>query len=188
MLSPRLFRELLGLAFADLSRRSVGPVPREQTVDRLAAWLWEQIVTSGPPVSLDHPDVQAEQAFERLAEPFAETLRDPAVDARLVKQLGMALILDPFRVCRGSFLGAKRRSTDACDRRISGAHCVDCPFTLEFVDGPSHRAYLRGAWNAQASDCDPAWSSWLPEDWGRLRRRVDAFRRSTQAKAGSGAP
>jgi hypothetical protein len=169
------FEALLGDALGDLARRQHVEL-RAGSVSRCAVALWPAVVAArGVPARQD-PDKAGEAAMARVADGLAAFVDDPLIDGKLIKQLLMALALPEFDRCRDSYLGAKRQAPAICNARVSGTHCVDCPYTVAFPDTAAHAEWLRGEWPAAPAPGDPCWETLVPGPWRELRVWVRAFR------------
>ncbi len=101
--------------------------------------------------------------------PRRELLMTPA--RQLVKAC-----FNPLRTrCRDSF--RERGSDGSCRRqelprvrsRVSGSHCIDCPYFTELPEEP-HREFLRECWDpAKRDELAAHWEIFLPEDFRALR-------------------
>ncbi len=98
--------------------------------------------------------------------------------AGAVKQLVKAFFYPEFKKCRDSFRevatdGTCRRQQLARVRsRVSGAHCVDCPYWVGLTP-ERHAAYLTDEWVGDAAaEFAPYREIFLPEDFRILRRQL----------------
>jgi hypothetical protein len=129
----------------------------------------------GTPGSLPDDVIAAllERAVATGADPL---LRDAA------KQLVKACFYPEFTQCRDSYRerakdGACRRQEFARVRgRISGTHCVDCPFWVTH-EADSHAVFLGESWVAGRDAFIADRSVYIPEDFRRLRRWLHAAAR-----------
>jgi hypothetical protein len=108
----------------------------------------------------------------------------PAVLATPVKQLVKACFYPEFRKCRESYCeteadGSCRRQELARGRtRVSGAHCVDCPYWVAFAP-ERHESFLVRAWRPAGREEFAAHREiFLPEDFRELRLRLHAAARA----------
>ena len=115
-----------------------------------------------------------EDGFERvqagLTAPQREKLAVP------VRQLVKACFHPEFRVCRDSFReespdGSCRRQQLARVRaRVSGAHCVDCPYWVALTP-EAHGKFLTREWQLPGrGELAANLDIFLPEDFRDLRR------------------
>jgi hypothetical protein len=97
--------------------------------------------------------------------------------AEPARQLIKACFYPEFTVCRNSFCettpnGACRRQELARARkRISGAHCVDCPLWERYAQA-DHSEFLAAQWKSGQGEFEDARSIFLPEDFRVLRKTV----------------
>jgi hypothetical protein len=83
-------------------------------------------------------------------------------------------------VCRESYheqdaSGRCRRQELEYDRaRVSGAHCVDCPYWL-IGDAAEHGQRLESAWHAGAAAWAVGRAITLPEDFRAMRKAAQAY-------------
>jgi hypothetical protein len=104
----------------------------------------------------------------------AQTLAVP------VRQLVKACFQPEFRRCRESYreVGAdgtcRRQQLGKALGRVSGAHCVDCPYWLDLEPEP-HAKFLAKQWRAGAEEFAAHREVFLPEDFRALRRCVRAM-------------
>lgn len=93
----------------------------------------------------------------------------------LAKQVFKACFQPPPPVCRDSYresdaAGRCRRQERTYDlARLSGAHCVDCPYWEEFAAGP-HFGWLSERWRSGRAELEASAEVFLPEDFRELRR------------------
>jgi hypothetical protein len=90
------------------------------------------------------------------------------------KQVLKSCFQPPPAQCRNSFCetdsaGRCRRQERVYDlARLSGAHCVDCPYWLE-LNGDEHFKFLADRWLAGVDDLEAHRAVYLPEDFRTLR-------------------
>ena len=100
-------------------------------------------------------------------------------------QLVKACFYPEFTECRNSFRevaadgSCRRQEVDRARKRVSGAHCVDCPFWLRLTPA-GHGKFLAGQWRAGPDAFAGNRRVFLPEDFRVLRRWVRA-RAATRA-------
>jgi hypothetical protein len=161
------------------------PVPAAGVLAEFAARLWTLVQERGVPPALP-AGVRGEPA-EMPAEvvaPLVERLLaglDDAERAGLAtpaRQLVKTCFQGDFTSCRDSFReiapdGTCRRQDLARVReRVSGAHCVDCPYWL-LLTPEQHARFLARQWRAEADGGFAAHRGvFLPEDYRALRRSV----------------
>lgn len=113
-----------------------------------------------------------------LAAAVAELLAgsDDPLLSDLAKQLVKGCFYPEFRVCRESYRtvtpkdgSCRRQELGRARGRISGAHCVDCPYWVE-LNAAEHAALLRSAWCGPAQTFEANRGVFLPEDFRVFRR------------------
>jgi len=143
-------------------------------------WLVVQDVGLPPPLPDDEPGEPAERPPQLVADlasrvfaglPFPERHDDLETPTR---QLLKACLQPEFRRCRDSYKevveGVCRRQepSRAC-QRISGSHCVDCPYWIA-LRPDQHRALLWKAWVTDpALGLEQEPELFLPEKYRALR-------------------
>ncbi|HVU22864.1 MAG TPA: hypothetical protein VHE13_01990 [Opitutus sp.] len=154
-------------------------------VQWMAARLGEEIGRRGLPPPLATADMGApgEMTAEEVAPIAGRVLAGVAhVDALAtpVRQLVKACWQPEFRKCRDSYreVGAdgncRRQQIGVARGRVSGTHCVDCPYWVE-LEPMQHEAFLVKQWRAGAADFEANRDIFLPEDFRALRRLVRAM-------------
>lgn len=97
--------------------------------------------------------------------------------AEAAKQIVKAVFYPEFRVCRDSYRErsvrgvCKRQVLEKALGRVSGAHCVDCPYWTD-VAPERHAALLRAGWWENPAEFEARCDVFLPEDFRALRRWV----------------
>jgi hypothetical protein len=88
-----------------------------------------------------------------------------------------ACLQPEFRRCRDSYRErepdgtCRRQDRDKARARLSGSHCVDCPYWLELTP-EQHRRVLRDNWSGDPSALAENEDTYLPADFRELRRCV----------------
>jgi hypothetical protein len=167
-----------------------GPPPAERL--ELGARLWALVTERGLPRPLAPAErgVPGEMSDAEVAPLVERVLGGPAAGrdalAAPVRQLVKACLYPEFKTCRDSFRevapdGACRRQELARTRgRVSGAHCVDCPYWVELTP-EQHLRFLTRAWRpAGVAELAEHRDVFLPEDFRALRRFLH-----DQARAGA---
>lgn len=159
-----------------------GAVDEARDSARLADALWtliqerglpspETASAGGPVGEMDKRDVAELTARVLASVSGGEVLADAA------KQIVKACFYPEFRVCRDSY--RERSSKGVCKRqvlekargRVSGAHCVDCPYWTD-VSPERHAALLAESWCGDAAEFTANRAVFLPEDFRALRTWV----------------
>jgi hypothetical protein len=147
--------------------------------DQIGSRLWHIIEGRGLPAPLQAGEVGSPGEMSAaevlpLVEGILEGIeRRPAlIDP--VRQLVKACFHREFTICRDSF---REVSTDGICRRqqlkkalgrVSGSHCVDCPYWTEF-SASEHTQFLQAAWRGDADVFVANEQAYLPEDFRALR-------------------
>ena len=149
---------------------------------RLAALMAERGLP--PPLTAGdrgRPGSMSEPECAPLVARVLNGAADPLL-ADAVRQLVKACFYPEFTECRESFRevgkdGACRRQELARVRgRISGTHCVDCPYWVA-LSSDQHAAFVASEWK-QGAECFAAHQAiYLPEDFRRFRRWLYAAMR-----------
>ncbi len=174
----RLVLAVLARFFVQTGRAA----PAAAVLAEFARRLWTLIGERGlpPPLAPQEQGVPGEMSAEevapliaRLVEGFAA--EEAAVLATPARQLVKACFHPPFKVCRDSFRevtadGVCRRQQLAKVReRVSGSHCVDCPYWTALTPA-QHEAFLARCWQAgDAAELAAHREIFLPEDFRALR-------------------
>ena len=131
----------------------------------------ETASAGGPVGEMDKRDVAELTARVLASVSGGEVLADAA------KQIVKACFYPEFRVCRDSY--RERSSKGVCKRqvlekargRVSGSHCVDCPYWTD-VSPERHAALLAESWCGDAAEFAANRDVFLPEDFRALRTWV----------------
>ena len=144
--------------------------------------LWKIVDQEGlpPPLMSGEPGLAGEMSAARVAGLIERIYAGVDLGAQrhdldtVTRQLVKACLQPEFRKCRESYKavvnGSCRRQerTRACDR-ISGSHCVDCPYWISL--GPDrHFSLLEEDWaDANPGELMRNRDIFLPEDFRELR-------------------
>lgn len=134
--------------------------------------------TGAPPASEEPPELSAEEVAPLVARVLAGS-----ADALLgvaARQLVKAVFQPVRRVCRDSYRevtrdgGCRRQELARTRGRVSGAHCVDCPYWTQFTP-EQHAELLTREWLASgAAEFAAERGVFLPEDFRALRQWIAA--------------
>jgi hypothetical protein len=164
-----------------LQQNGQAPLP-EAFLAGYAAWLWRVVRDAGLPRPLgpdesgEPGEMPPERATELAARVFAGMAwpeRHPELDVP-TRQLLKACLQPEFRQCRESYHevvdgACRRQQLKRVRGRISGAHCVDCPYWVS-LRAEQHRALLARSWvSGDAGELDRHEAIYLPEDFRALR-------------------
>jgi hypothetical protein len=158
------------------------PALPEGVLADYGARLWATVNEAGLPRPLPEsaPGAPAEMPPERVAGLAAKIFRGLALPERHAdldtptRQLLKACLQPEFRRCRESYRevidGACRRQEAGRARaRLSGSHCVDCPYWVSLRSG-QHADLLAGAWaSGRPDEFARDRDVFLPEDFRALR-------------------
>lgn len=178
-------RELERRVGASVTRWFLGngdAAPSTAELAGVAARLREVIVERGlprvPPGG--RPEEAAEIPAAECGPLERRVLGELAADPRWatpVRQLVKACLQPEFRRCRDSYRerspegSCRRQDLDKARARLSGSHCVDCPYWLELTP-EQHRRVLRENWVGDPAVLVAREDVFLPADFRELRRCV----------------
>jgi hypothetical protein len=184
-MTPRAeeFHGLVDALLRRFFRQNGQPTPDPTSIAAISTRLWALIAQRGLPASL-RPDQrgQPHEMSEAESQALVGRVLDSCNDALLadaVRQLVKACFYPEFRDCRESYRatgadGACRRQDPArAQRRISGSHCVDCPYWQSLAPA-EHEHFLATQWYAGTEDFMARRDVFLPEDFRALRRWIRA--------------
>ena len=164
-----------------LAQNEQAPPPEDFLAD-YAARLWRVVNEAGlpPPLANDASGEPGEMSAERAADLAARVLaglpsqeRHPELDVP-TRQLLKACLQPEFRQCRESYHEVvngvcRRQELKRVRARLSGSHCVDCPYWVA-LRPDQHRALLARSWVAgDPAELDRHEAMYLPEDFRALR-------------------
>jgi hypothetical protein len=121
----------------------------------------------------------------RVIAPAQVAESDPLL-AEALRQVVKACFHPEFTICRESYRECsadgtcRRQELARARRRVSGAHCVDCPHWIALA-APAHAALLREAWRGDPREFLAAREVFLPEDFRALRRWLHAAARTARS-------
>ena len=181
MQTEKDFRECVDAVLVRFARQNGEVPPAVEERARLAANLWALIVERGLPARLtagaqgaprEMSDAECAPLVARVTGGAAGTLL-----AETARQLVKACFYPEFKVCRDSFReiavdgSCRRQDLARVRRRVSGAHCVDCPY-WQSLTAEQHGKFLAKHWRAGAAEFAAHREIFLPEDFRALRRGV----------------
>ena len=166
-------------------RQTGRPAPAPPSLAEFVARLWVLVNGRGVPPPLppgergapgEMPAAEVAPLIGRLLTGLSES--EQSALATPARQLVKACLQGDFKTCRDSFRevspdGSCRRQEPARVReRISGTHCVDCPYWLSLSPG-RHARFLAREWRSGAPEEFTAQQAiFLPEDYRALRRFI----------------
>ncbi|QYM79309.1 hypothetical protein K0B96_01435 [Horticoccus luteus] len=155
------------------------PAPAPAELLAIAARLW-QLIEERHPLHPSDGELSAADAQACTARVLAHSTDELLAIA--ARQLVKTCLQPSPAACRNSFRetgadGHCRRQDAARARlRVSGSHCVDCPYWQE-LDAEDHAVFLAQHWQSgDASEFTSHRELFLPEDYRALRRAVLAPR------------
>ena len=177
----RIVTEVLSRVCAQTSQ----PVQREH-LSKVATRLAILVTERGLARPLcDHeigaPGSMTEKECSPLVERVMGGLDNPGLDDA-VRQLVKACFYPEFKICRDSFRevtrdgSCRRQQLDRAIRRVSGAHCVDCPHWTALTPA-RHVDYLKSEWRGAPDEFADHRDVFLPEDFRMLRLWLQAAAR-----------
>ncbi len=186
MLHPQQeFAALVLLVLERFFRQTGRPAPASGSLAQFVARLWQLVTERGVPPPL--PPGERGESREMIKEEVAPMIErlvtglseaEQTALATPARQLVKACLQGDFKTCRDSFRevlpdGSCRRQELARVReRISGTHCVDCPYWLSLTP-VQHARFLAREWRSGAPEDFAAQQAiFLPEDYRALRRFI----------------
>lgn len=146
---------------------------------RMAGRLFELILERGLPPPLREGDYGKPGGMaDEICAPLVERIlagSDDGLLAEAARQLVKACFYPEFKVCRDSYLAAdpegrcRRQDLVRVRGRVSGSHCVDCPYWVT-LDDAAHEQLLAAAWRGDRSALTGHRDVFLPEDFRALRQ------------------
>lgn len=186
------FSRLVSTVLARFFAQNSQPPPPAADMEAFAARLWATVAGLGlpPPLAPAERGEPGEMTDEELQPILACVLdgSESALFATAAKQLVKACFYPEFKTCRDSFreldaTGACRRQELARVRgRVSGSHCVDCPY-WQTLTPAQHERFLARQWVAGPEAFTAEKAVWLPEDFRALRSFVRRQAASPAASA-----
>jgi hypothetical protein len=144
--------------------------------------LWALMAERGlpPPLAPQEMGEPGEMPPEEVAPLIARVLDGIGGAEALatpLRQLVKACFQPDFRKCRESYHEVeadgtcRRQQLKKARDRVSGTHCVDCPYWLTLTP-EQHEKFLAQAWVGDAAELAAHRDVFLPEDFRALRRCV----------------
>lgn len=185
------FRTLVGQILERFCRQNDREPPAFGELQGLADRLWEIVAERGlpPPLRVEELGTPTELSNEACAPLLARVMEKVREEDRIffanpVRQLVKACFHGEFKICRDSFRevspdGACRRQQLARARqRISGTHCIDCPYWVTLTS-EQHARFLEKQWQPTGvTELVLHRSIFLPEDFRELRRYLHTAARA----------
>lgn len=169
------------------------PAPAPSALRAISERLWALVLERGLPRPLASHERGAPGSMSdaETAPIVARAMGDAAGDAVLedaVRQLVKTCFYPEFKTCRESFRAispdgcCRRQELPRALRRVSGAHCVDCPHWVG-LSTEMHRQFLAQQWYAGADAFIAHRDIFLPEDFRALRTWLHAAARRSLTSA-----
>ena len=186
------FSRLVGAVLARFCAQNAREAPAGADGAALPARLWALVAERGLPRPLGPgergaPGGMSEEECAPLVARVLGGVKDEFL-AGAVKQLVKACCHPEFTVCRDSFRevapdgGCRRQELARVRGRVSGTHCVDCPYWVALTP-EQHGKFLGRAWRAGgAAALEENRGVFLPEDFRALRRWLHARARATPGR------
>ena len=172
------FEEITAEIVRRFFRQNAEAPPADAEIGRVAARLSAVVAERGWPRPLAAGETGSPGGLpEAEVAALAARVAGEGAGARLAeaaKQLVKACFYPEFTVCRDSYRETAKDGT--CKRqewarvrgRVSGSHCVDCPYWTA-LEPAAHAALLRTAWCGAAEEFERERGGFLPEDFRALR-------------------
>lgn len=185
------FTQLVQAVLGRFLTQTGRPPVAAKSLQEFAVRLWALVQARGlpPPLTPAEHGEPGEMSAEEVAPLITRLVAGlSAVEAAALavpaRQLVKACFNPHFKVCRDSFRevtadGSCRRQQLAKVReRVSGSHCVDCPYWLELTPA-QHGRLLTRCW--QSGDLAAHREIFLPEDFRALRVFLSAMAMAPRA-------
>ncbi|MEO7597718.1 MAG: hypothetical protein ABIV50_02215 [Opitutus sp.] len=158
--APLQFSEAQGIAERFVNLLESHPLPRQLRRDE-----------KGEP-----GEMSAEEVAPMVDRVLADVERASDL-APVIRQLVKACYYPEFKKCRDSYRerndqgACQRQSLDRVRGRISGSHCVDCPYWTALT-AQQHEACLAADWAGDVNVLRVHRELFLPEDFRGFRKRI----------------
>jgi hypothetical protein len=176
------FTQLVTAVLVRFFTQTGRPMPAPEVLHEFGRRLWALIGERGlpPPLAPQEQGEPGEMSAEEVAPLITRLVAgfsapESAALATPARQLVKACFHPHFKVCRDSFRevtadGVCRRQQLAKVReRVSGSHCVDCPYWTALTPA-QHEAFLTRCWQAgDGAELAAHREVYLPEDFRALR-------------------
>lgn len=185
------FSQLVSAVVARFFAQNAQTPPTDAELTAFGARLWSLIAERGLPQPLapaeqGEPGEMSEEECAPLVARALGGANDPLL-ATAARQLVKACFHPEFKKCRDSFRevspdgSCRRQELGRVLRRVSGAHCVDCPHWVALTP-VQHGKFLAREWRARSTCSGQAGGTefaahqavFLPEDFRALRRWLHA--------------
>lgn len=177
------FRRLISAVLARFFAQNAQPPPSDAQAANFAARLLFLIAERGlpPPLAPGESGAPREMTEAEAAPLVARALggADHPLLAEAARQLVKTCFYPEFSTCRESYRAVspdgacRRQELTRARKRVSGSHCVDCPYWQE-LEPAAHAKFLAPAWCTDAAEFAAHRDVFLPEDYRALRRWIRA--------------
>jgi len=178
----RTFERQVGSLLARYLDQNGQPALSAEETGHLARRLCAVVVAKGLPRRLrsDEMGEPGELPPEDVNAIVSDVLPDgtaPGIVTDAIRQLVKACFYAEFKKCRESYHDVnetgecRRQELGRARRRISGSHCVDCPYWTALTPS-QHVVLLSGAWCGEPRDFVAHREIFLPEDFREFRQTL----------------
>ena len=173
------------------------PVLTSDESSSIARRLSAQVLTRGLPRRLRNdemgePGELPSDEVNTIVQDVLQDITASGVTTDVTRQLVKACFYPEFKKCRESYREVnatgecRRQNVDRARARISGSHCVDCPYWTSLTPS-QHAALLGGAWTGEGRDFEINREIFLPEDYREFRCTLRAWAGEMQSGSGGDA-
>jgi hypothetical protein len=184
------FCPLVGAVLTRFFVQNAQPQPSAAEIAGFSARLWALVIERGLPPPLTPGDAGApKEISETECAPLVARVVGDATNPLLAdaaRQLVKTCFYPEFKTCRESYRAVtpdgvcRRQELVRARKRVSGSHCVDCPYWQE-LEPAAHAEFLGKMWCPSTGSGLAAGTGFaehrdifLPEDFRALRRWVRA--------------
>jgi hypothetical protein len=155
--------------------------------------LWHQIEARGlpPPLAkteLGAPGELSPSEIAAMMEPILHAMTERSRLEVPLQQVVKACFYPPFRKCRETYRErapdgiCRRQQLERARTRVSGSHCVDCPYWTALTP-VQHTAVLSRGWAGDVAEFTTHVAVFLPEDFRLFRELLADAARRQQVKS-----
>ena len=169
---------------------TAGAEKLELIAQRLVGLMREKDVPRAlRPEERGEPGELPPEVIEPLVARITAELEDGGELRPAVMQLVKACFYPPFRRCRESYREAdasghcRRQELARARTRVSGSHCVDCPYWTD-LSPDQHARCLRAGWHGDPAEFERHRDIFLPGDFREVRRAAREFANTPETQPG----
>jgi hypothetical protein len=173
------FIEIVADILARYLQQNEQPAVARQELVGLGERLWQQIESRGlpPPLAkteMGNPGDLSPSEIAVLLNPLLTATRAQSPLESPLQQLVKACFYPPFRKCRESYRErapdgtCRRQQLERARTRVSGSHCVDCPYWTALTTVQDTTLVCDG-WAGDVAEFSAHAAVFLPEDFRQLR-------------------